>query len=148
MDKDDLTVREAEAWAELRTEVDRLSPLERAALILDDDGWTTQDVLWHVAHWWDHLAGLLDDVREGTFEEPPEDEAATDAANAMMLAESRAMDLAEVEAGVERARGRMLAAWSSLAEPTAAAERWFVWETTEHYEEHLPQLRRATASAG
>lgn len=144
MGNGDLTTREASAWAELTAEIDLLTPEERAALVLDADGWTAKDVLWHIAYWWEHLARLLGDVREGTFEEPPEDDAATDAENARVLADSRAKDLGEVEAGVEAARTRMLAAWSALVEPSEPAERWFVWETIEHYEEHLPQLRRTT----
>jgi hypothetical protein len=140
MTKDELTSRESRDWAELRAAVDRLTPDQRAAGAVNDDGWTTKDVLWHIAHWWDHMVGLLNSMSAGTFEEPPEDDAATDAENAGVLAESRAMDLAAVEDGVTATRERLLAAWGALPELTEPAERWFVWETIEHYEEHLPGI--------
>ena len=146
MDKDELTLRERVAWLELRTLVDGLAPelLEQPGVNVE--GWTVKDVLWHIAHWWDHLAGLLDEVRLGTFVEPTDDDAATDAENARVLEDSRGMPLADVERGVDEARGRVLAAWQALPELTEPAERWFVWETIEHYEEHLPGIREAGGS--
>lgn len=141
-DKQTLTEREGEAWAELRRLVDGLPRERLEEPTVTADGWTVKDVLWHIAHWWDHLAELLDAMREGTFVEPPEDDAATDAENARVLEESRSMSLEEVERGLEAARERMLAAWAALPEVDEPAERWFGWETVEHYEEHLADLRR------
>jgi hypothetical protein len=122
MGGDDLTVREAE-------------------------GWSTKDLLWHIAHWWGDLARMLDEIRAGTFSEPPEDDQATDEENARVLEEGRGMSLAEVELGLADARDRMLAAWTSMPETSEAAERWFVWETIEHYEEHEADLRRFVEEA-
>ncbi len=146
MEKQGLSDREAAAWAGFRAAASEIASDQRATLALNVDGWTAKDVLWHVAHWWDHLTGLLAAVREGTYEEPPEDDEATDVENAEVLAKSRAMSLEAVESGVAAARQTMLAAWTALPEVTEPAERWFVWETIDHYEEHLPELR--TASAG
>lgn len=141
MDKDALTIRERDAWAALRGIVDGLTPEQREVPGVNGEGWTVKDVLWHIAHWWGHLAELLDQMREGTFVEPPEDDAATDSENARVLEESRAMRPSEVERGLDVTRGRMLEAWTGLPELTEPAERWFVWETIEHYEEHLPGVR-------
>jgi len=141
MDKDALTLRERDAWAELEDVVDGLSPEQRERPGVNVEGWTVKDVLWHITHWWTDLAGMLDEMRAGTFTEPPEDDEATDAENARVLEESRRMSLADVERGVVAARDLMLAAWDRLPEIDEPAERWFVWETIEHYEEHLPGIR-------
>jgi hypothetical protein len=143
MDKHDLAVREAATWEELEGAIGAIAPGRREVLAITADGWTVKDVLWHVAHWWGHLTELLHTMREGTYEEPSEDDEATDVENAQVLAESKRMGLDEVTAGVQEARRAMLAAWTVLPEVTEAAERWFVWETIEHYEEHLADVRAA-----
>ena len=103
-------------------------------------------MLWHIAHWWSDLAGMIEEVNAGTpFVEPPEDDEATNAENARVLEESRHMALGDVNSGVADARARLLAAWLELAEVDPALEQWFVWETIEHYEEHLEDVRRVAA---
>jgi len=148
MDKDTLTARELEAWKGFRSLVDALAPelLEQPGV--NAEGWTVKDVLWHIAHWWDDLSGMLDEMRAGTFVEPPEDDAATDAENARVLEASRRLSLVDVEHGVDAARERMLAAWGALPTVDPDAEQQFVWETIEHYEEHLPDLQRFAAGSG
>lgn len=64
-----------------------------------------------------------------------------------MLEESGRISLADVERGLNEARERMLAAWAALPEVDAAAEQEFVWETIDHYEEHLPGLRAFVGGA-
>ncbi len=145
MGKDALTAREREAWTAFRSLIDAIAPERLEEPGVNAEGWTVKDVLWHVAYWWDDVAGMLDEMRTGSFVEPPEDEAATDAENARVLEASRAMSLAEVEQVLDDARGRMLAAWEALPEPDEAAERWFVWETIDHYQEHEADLRRFAA---
>jgi hypothetical protein len=149
MEKQTLTEREAEAWAEFRAQVDRLTPEQREQPDANADGWSMRDVLWHIAHWWNDLAGMVEEVnRGGTFVEPPEDDEATNADNARILAESRQMTIDAVERRVLVARERLLAAWSTLSELDEALERWFVWETIEHYEEHLDDARRFAEEVG
>jgi len=149
MEKQTLTEREAAAWAEFRAQVDRLTPEQREQPDANADGWSMRDVLWHIAHWWDDLAGMVEEVnRGGTFVEPPEDDEATNADNARILAESRQMTIDAVERRVLVARERLLAAWSTLSELNEALERWFVWETIEHYEEHLDDARRFAEEVG
>ena len=58
------------------------------------------------------------------------------------------MTLADVERGFAGARERMLAAWAALPEVDDDAEREFVWETVDHYEEHLPSLRAFADGTG
>ena len=149
MEKQTLTEREAAAWAEFRAQVDRLTPEQREQPDANADGWSMRDVLWHIAHWWDDFAGMVEEVnRGGTFVEPPEDDEATNADNARILAESRQMTIDAVERRVLVARERLLAAWSALSELDEALERWFVWETIEHYEEHLDDARRFAEEVG
>jgi len=141
-DRVGLTQREAAAWGELRAVVDRMTPEQREAPTATDEGWSVKDVVWHIAHWWDDLSRMLEELTErGSFDEPSEDDAVTDAVNEQTLAISRSMGLAEVEAGVEKARLRLLRSWAAVPEVTESAAQWFVWETIEHYEEHLPGIR-------
>ena len=149
MDKEALSAREAEAWAAFRAEVDRLTPEQRELPEANADGWSMRDVLWHIAHWWNDLSGMIEDVnRGGTFVEPPEDDEATNADNARVLEASRQMTIEAVERGVEVARDRLLSAWGGLSEMDEALERWFVWETIEHYEEHQQDTEAFAARAG
>lgn len=148
MDKDALSARERQAWEAFRAAVDAIGSARKQTPGVHAEGWTVKDVLWHVAHWWDDLAGTLDAMRAGTYVEPPEDDEATDAENARVLEESGRMTLADVERGLGEARERMLAAWAALPEVDAAAEQEFVWETIDHYEEHLPGLRAFAEGAG
>jgi hypothetical protein len=148
MDKDALSARERQAWEAFRAAVDAIESARRETPGVHAEGWTVKDVLWHVAHWWDDLAGMLVGMRAGTYVEPPEDDKATDAENARVLEESGRMTLGDVERGLGEARGRMLAAWAALPEVDAAAEQEFVWETIDHYEEHLPGLRAFAEGTG
>ncbi len=53
----------------------------------------------------------------------------------------------EVWDGLVAAREAVLARWAELAEIDAAAVEWFEGETTEHYEEHLPDVRAAVGES-
>ena len=147
-DKAELTAREAETWMAFRTEVDAFTREQMELPTANADGWSIKDVLWHIAHWWSDLAGMIEEVNAGKpFVEPPEDEEATTAENARVLEEGRALALDDVIGGVANARARLLAVWLELAQVDEALEQWFVWETIEHYEEHLADVRRV-AEAG
>jgi len=150
MGREALIAREAEAWAEFRAEVDRLTPEQREVPNANAEGWSVRDVLWHIAYWWNDLSRLVEEVNSGTaFVEPPEDDEATNADNARVLAESRQMTIDAVERAVEAARARLLSAWSELTDPVdEGLERWFVWETIEHYEEHVEDARRSAEEIG
>ena len=134
--RDDLTTREAEAWAAFYRLVDEV-PAERREEPILSDGWSVKDVLWHIAFWWSDLPGALDRIRTGA---PGGGGEGTDERNASALAQGRTRTFAEVEGEVVRTREALLAAWASAPEG-AKADEVFVWETIEHYEEHEPQLR-------
>lgn len=149
MEREELTRREAGAWAVFHDLVGSFSPEQLERPGVNAEGWSVKDVLWHVAHWWDDLTSTLEQLRAGTFAEPPEDDDETDAENAQVLEESRGMSLAEVRVGLDTARARVLAAWATLPEEVDdVAAKHFLWETTEHYEEHEPDLRRFAEELG
>ena len=131
----DLIAREAEAWAAFAVAVSSV-PLERREDPVLPDGWSVKDVLWHVVYWWrDGIASFLA-MHAGTYVETQTTDAETDATNARVLGESRAMPLAEVETALIRARTALLEAFASVATDPDAAEL-FESETIEHYEEHI-----------
>ncbi|MEO8476785.1 MAG: maleylpyruvate isomerase N-terminal domain-containing protein [Actinomycetota bacterium] len=130
----ELTDREAAAWVEFRAAVDAIPEDRRESPVLTD-GWSVKDVLWHVAFWWDNLTPTYEAIRAGVT--LPEGD--TDATNARVLDEGRERSLGEVETGLERSRTTMLGAWTGAPDDPHADEV-FVWETIEHYEEHLPWL--------
>ena len=133
---DDLTTREAGAWTTFESAVNAV-PRDRRSEPLLADGWSVKDTLWHVAYWWRIGAETFEQMATGAgqVDEPGD----TDEINAGALAESRAMSLEDVEAGVAQIRGRLLQAWASVSSDPAAAET-FAGETIEHYEDHLPAL--------
>jgi hypothetical protein len=132
-ERNELTAREAEAWASFVSLLESL-PADRRETPELDDGWSGKDVLWHVAYWWGDLA---ERIASGDYEEDDE----TDAINARELERSRAMTWRDVHAGLNERRQRMLAAWIAEAEPAGDPQEWFESETIEHYDEHSPQLR-------
>jgi uncharacterized damage-inducible protein DinB len=148
MDREELSQREATGWADLQAAVARLTPEERDRSGINADGWSVKDVLWHVAHWLDDLSRMLEEMRAGTFADDEGSDEETDAENSRVLAESRSMALADVGRALEEAHERMLAAWARLPEVTEAAQKWFVWETIEHYEEHLPEVLASAPELG
>ena len=81
---------------------------------------------------------MLELLHTGTFSEWDGD---TDAENVRVLAEGRTMTLEDVELRSAKIRERMLLAWDALATDDPRASENFDAETTEHYEEHLEQIR-------
>ena len=135
--KEKQTATEASAWEAFEAAVlavprDRL---EEASL---PGAWSVKDVLWHVAHWWEDCADTLELLHTGTFSEWDGD---TDAENVRVLAEGRTMTLEDVELRSAKIRERMLRAWDALTTDDPRAAENFAAETTEHYEEHLEQIR-------
>ncbi|GIU98245.1 MAG: hypothetical protein KatS3mg013_2048 [Actinomycetota bacterium] len=140
MTKDELTRREAEAWAAFEELVGRV-PEERLETPALAGGWSVKDVLWHVAYWWGEF------VRSAE-RNWADDEQATDDVNAREQARSRAMPFVEVRAEVDEARARLLEAWSRVDGSDAAGLEAFSAETVEHYEDHVPQLRALVEDPG
>ena len=135
--------REAETWAEFEAALSRV-PEDR----LSDPGvleatWSVKEMLNHVTGWIRECSGHLEAMTAGTFVAPEETDEITDARNASFAEEARTMDVAQVRAALDLSRGELLRRWAELPEVDDAAIEWFAGETYEHYEEHLPDLRRA-----
>ena len=135
--------REAELWAEFESVLSRV-PEDR----LNDPGvlggaWTIKEMLHHVTGWMRECSGHLDAIAAGTFVAPEETDEITDARNATFAQEARVMDVAQVRAALDAAREDVLRRWAELPEVDDDAVEWFVGETYEHYQEHLPDLQLA-----
>ena len=131
--KEDAARREAEDWADLEALVAAV-PEERLETPALDGGWSVKDVLWHVAFWWE-------DFVRASREDWAEAQGETDDVNEREFQRSRALPWIEVRAMVDEARAHLLDAWAAVAEDDAAGIGWFVEETTDHYPEHVPQVR-------
>jgi mycothiol maleylpyruvate isomerase-like protein len=136
---DELLAREAFAYAAFEEAVAAV-PADRRTEPTLPDGWTLSDVLWHVAYWWTDGERSFREIGAGTYVEEDWTAEQTDATNARVLAESRSMSAADVEAGFAAARTRLLEAFGPVAGDPVADEL-FASETIEHYEEHFPAVR-------
>jgi hypothetical protein len=140
----DLSHQEAERWLEFEAAMEAV-PRER----WDDPGavpgWTLKAIVRHVAGWLEDLVTHLEEMRDGTFVDPNESDEEINARNAGFAEQAVSMDADEVWNGLLAARAAALALWAELTTIDAAAVEWFVGETTEHYEEHLPDVRRVAA---
>jgi len=146
MDAEELTAREAAAWAAFEATI-AVVPRDRREEPALADGWSVKDALWHVAYWWADGIDTYGAMMAGTHEDEDATDEETDATNARVLAEGRAMTLEDVETGAARVREEMLDAWSQVADREDAAAT-FLSETVEHYEEHLPSLREFASTLG
>jgi hypothetical protein len=139
---DELTAREAAAWASFEAAVNAV-PRDRRSEPLLPDGWSVKDMLWHVAFWWEICAESLERMAVGADVEGELGD--TDEINAGALAASRAMSLEDVEARMGLIRERMLSAWSFVPADPAAAET-FEGETIDHYGDHRPAIEALAAA--
>jgi hypothetical protein len=127
---------DAETWVPFAQLLEAVDPALR-----DAEGWTTVDICHHVAGWMLMAADVVEqNAGWGTL--------ATDEINAGFLAASRDLAFGETRLALEEARSRLRAALTGLSAPAERAKRAFHDSTVEHYEEHLPMLRRLTGSDG
>lgn len=140
----ELSDQEAERWLQFEAALQAV-PRERWDEAGAVPGWTLKAIVRHVAGWLEDLVAHLGEMRDGTFVDPNESDEAIDARNARFAEQAVSMDADEVWNGLLTARAAALARWAELTMIDAAAVEWFVGETTEHYEEHLPDLRRVAA---
>jgi hypothetical protein len=132
----ELLQTDAEAWVPFAQLLESIDPGRR-----DAEGWSTVDICHHVAGW----MLMASDVVE---QNAGWGRLATDEINAGFLAASRDLAFGEARLALEEARARLRAALTGLPEPAARAKRAFHDSTVEHYEEHLPMLRRLIGSDG
>jgi hypothetical protein len=127
---------DAEAWVPFAQLLESIDPAVR-----DAEQWSTVDV----SH---HLAGWMQQATEVVGRNEGWGPLVLDEVNAGFLAESRELSFGQARLALEEARSRLRAALTGLSEPAEGAKRAFHDSTVDHYEEHLPMLRRLTGSDG
>jgi hypothetical protein len=106
------------------------------------------DLLWHLAFWYDDAARVLGEMGAGTWDgiDPSLEPGWTERVNEEQLERSRTMGPAEVRQAWLHGRRRMLAAFGALDVVTPDAQEWFEEAGPSHSEEHLPDLAAWAAS--
>lgn len=137
--------REDQAWADLASAV-AVVPAERVDAVGVVPGWSTHDVVWHVAYWAGYGAEAIERIRQGKSE--PADEEASEADNEAIAQAGRTMTWDEVMSRLVQHR---LAAREALdafdgVVPERALE-FFSDCTTEHYREHEAHVRAFVATS-
>ena len=127
---------DAEAWVPFAQLLESIDPAVR-----DAEEWSTVDVSHHLAGWMRQAAEVVG-RNEGWGP------LVLDEVNAGFLAESRDLSFGQARLALEEARSRLRAALTGLSDPAEGAKRAFHDSTVDHYEEHLPMLRRLTGSDG
>lgn len=141
----ELADREAEVWAEFEAALSAI-PEDRWELEGIVPGWSVKDLVRHVAGWLEDCVTQLGRIRDGTFEEPDDSPPVVDARNEGFAQQARGMTTSQIRSGLLSAHEQVRARWAELPEIDDLAVERFVGETTEHYEEHLPDLRRLAGS--
>ena len=137
---------EAEAWVAFARLLDDVP--DDAHGRRNDEGWSLVDVCFHIAGWMNLAHAVIEHNAGWGAPWEPDAELSTDEINVRFLAGSRDRSFPEVRLGMDDARSRLRAAITSLPQPSQGAKEAFRESTIEHYEEHLPMLRRLTGSAG
>ncbi len=149
MDAERLAVEEEAGWREFDDLLASFGPERLAEPGVTDEGWSPNDVMFHVSAWLTEAGLRLEQMRSGAFD------AATDPSgeeieqmNRSWFESSRRMNAGEVRTALESSRARMLRAWAELVEKTPDAWSWFDESGPRHYAEHLKDLRAWIARVG
>jgi hypothetical protein len=156
-----------DALSFLEDERDGWRPFEALSLLSDQElerpieaahGWSGRDLMAHLVNWQllalDVAKELAMGERSATKERADADWAARGdvAVNAEVDAMWRARTTAEVRQEFARASGQLRGFLTVVPEARwikdADYQRFFVEETLEHYDEHLPELRAILDAAG
>jgi hypothetical protein len=134
-------------WAELIGIAESLAPEHLDEPGYFAEGWSVKDLLAHLASWQAEAGQVLEQIRYGTFDDPPID---VDEMNRRFYEANKDLPVGVVRAELWSSRNRMLSELSALPELTPKAVEWFEESGAKHYEEHLPALRTwaDTLSAG
>ena len=134
---------EASRWAEIRTLVDALTPVERSAPgYFVDPAWSVKDLIAHLG-WW-HAQARSELLKIATRMYVPHDfDVHGRNANILAARKHEPWDLVWTDATA--ARIWMLEAWFGLSGRSTDASQWVRKAGAEHYGEHLGRLREWTA---
>jgi hypothetical protein len=136
MKRDDLLKREQAAWLELVATADAV-PKDQRNVEGPVPGWSTHDLLWHVAFWADYTGNVLERIHGGD-PDPKEEDTDED----QIVRTGREMTWDQVIDRAEKGRTRVRAALGAFdAEPPQRAVEWVESDTINHYDEHAAQIR-------
>jgi hypothetical protein len=135
-EKEKQTLTEASAWETFEAAMLAI-PRDQLEEPLLADGWSVKDVLMHITRWWEDCAATLESIHT-TYVEWDGD---TDAENEKVREQGKTLSLEDVELRSAHVRERMLLAWDAAPADDPRAKEAFDSETTEHYDEHLDQVR-------
>jgi hypothetical protein len=142
----DLLKEEAESWVALLEATDSI-PADRVDLpVATAWGWSTNDVLHHLMAWLDIAAADVQANRGWSHGQERYDEM-VDSMNERFVLEGRTKEAERIRGGLARARARARGALSGQAGPSPEAKGWFRTNATEHYAEHVEQLRAMATDA-
>lgn len=123
--REDLATREAEAWTVL---LERLDAGDVAY------GWSVAATVGHIAYWTDRTASILEAIDHGDPSQIRSVE--VDEENARLMPSWESTTLEEARAALERARARIVAAWTGMKKIDKGVASRFASDSFEHYEEH------------
>jgi DinB family protein len=123
--REELAAREAEAWEAL------LARLDRGHVAY---GWSVAATVGHIAFWTDRTASILEAIDRGNESELQCVD--VDEENARLMPAWESTPIEEARAALERARARIVAAWSGMKAIDENVEERFAGDSFEHYEEH------------
>jgi hypothetical protein len=136
--KAELCRAEDDDWNEIIGLIESLTPEQvEEPGYYPDAGWSTKDLLAHLAAWMAEAARILTQVHYGTFLKRDLD---VDAMNKQFYEANRDLPLSIVRAEAYASRNRMLVEMNALEEITPEARDWFEESGRRHYLEHLPRL--------
>lgn len=142
--RQELIREEDERWAEFERAIEGIG-MERLESVRVSDEWSAKDLVAHVACWMAEAGNMLEQMRQGTYEDRKLD---IDAMNREFDEACRDLDTRSVMAELQSARTRMLQELYALPELTPGAEEWFRESGAQHLEEHVSDLRRAGEAGG
>jgi hypothetical protein len=134
-----LLAEEDAGWTELRRLVNSLSADQLTETGYYEEGWSAKDLLAHIGSWLAEAGVILERIRGGTYRP---DEIDIDTLNQQFLEAMRDVPPEIVIAQATAARTRMRQSLAALPEITPEAAFWIRKAGPEHYDEHLPRLRK------
>jgi hypothetical protein len=123
--REDLARREAEAWTAL------LGRLDAGDVAY---GWSVAATVGHIAYWTDRTASILEAIDHGNPSQVKSVD--VDEENARLMPSWESTTLEEARADLERARARIVAAWTGMRKIDTGVAGRFASDSFEHYEEH------------
>jgi hypothetical protein len=141
MDAERLIAEEEAGWGRLLEVFAAIPDVRFEEPSVTPEGWSPKDVMFHVGYWTADCADVLERIMAGTWDGGEDETPATiEATNQDGLERSRELPSAEVRAGFEDGRERMLTAFRALDEVTAGAWEWFEESGPLHYAKHVEDL--------